>query len=450
MNTPTQDILELVDVTNASQSRRIFWDRDIYERELTHVFGRCWQFLTHETLIPKSGDFVVTKMGQDEVIVLRQADASIRVFLNSCTHRGNKLCHAEGGNTRGLACGYHGWAFGIDGSLKGVPCEEAYGPDFDRSRRSLHAIARVESFHGFVFGCMDPGAPSLCDYLGDMAWYLETWMDVAGGIEFLGQPSRSVLRTNWKIPAENFIGDVYHVNWTHASAFKVIADRAAAAGFDMSKAAPSMGPEAGIMATTRHGHGLGVLYEVGPALMAETCPELFAWQGRRIAELTAKYGPERARLFGGHWDATIFPNCSFVMGAVNAFKQWIPRGPDSIEVLTWAFAEQSLPEDLKQRIATASHRLFGTAGLFEADDGDAMEYCAQQNQGRATRETRVDSNMGRGTEREDPVFPGVVGNYMNELAQRGFYRFYAECMSSSGWDAMRANDPRWKRAHLGR
>ena len=70
-----QDIHKLVDVRNGRQSRRIFWDRDIYERELTHVFGRCWQFLTHETLIPNTGDYVVTKMGEDEVVVLRQADA---------------------------------------------------------------------------------------------------------------------------------------------------------------------------------------------------------------------------------------------------------------------------------------------------------------------------------------------------------------------------------------
>jgi 3-phenylpropionate/trans-cinnamate dioxygenase alpha subunit len=204
------------------------------------------------------------------------------------------------------------------------------------------------------------------------------------------------------------------------------------------------------MATTRHGHGLGVLYDVGPSLMAETCPELFEWQGRRIAELTVKYGPERARLFGGHWDVTIFPNASFVRGAIDTFKQWIPRGPDSIEVLTWAFAEKSLPDDLKLRIATASHRMFGTAGLFESDDGDAMEYCAQQNKGRATRETTVDSSMGRGTEREDPIFPGVVGEYMNELAQRGFYRYYAECMASDDWETMRGNDGSWKNALLGR
>ena len=54
-------------------------------------------------------------MGEDEVLVVRQKDASIKVFLNACPHRGNKVCFAEAGNARGFICNYHGWSFGADG-----------------------------------------------------------------------------------------------------------------------------------------------------------------------------------------------------------------------------------------------------------------------------------------------------------------------------------------------
>lgn len=45
---------------------------------------------------------------------------SIKVLINSCPHRGNKVCFAEAGNARGFVCNYHGWAFGPDGALRGM------------------------------------------------------------------------------------------------------------------------------------------------------------------------------------------------------------------------------------------------------------------------------------------------------------------------------------------
>lgn len=35
----------LVDNANASQSRRVFWDQDVYQLELERIFSRCWLIL---------------------------------------------------------------------------------------------------------------------------------------------------------------------------------------------------------------------------------------------------------------------------------------------------------------------------------------------------------------------------------------------------------------------
>ena len=102
------DIDKLVKDDGSEQSREIFWNQDLYNLEIERIFGRCWLFLTHESLIPKHGDFVSARMAEEESIVCRQKDDSVRAFVNSCTHRGNQDCHAEGGNTRALVCNYHG------------------------------------------------------------------------------------------------------------------------------------------------------------------------------------------------------------------------------------------------------------------------------------------------------------------------------------------------------
>ncbi len=96
--------------------RRVFWEQSIYDREMEQIFARCWLFVAHDSQIPNPGDFLTTYMGEDGVIVCRQKDGSVKVFLNSCPHRGNKVSFADAGNTRRFVCNYHGWGFGTDGA----------------------------------------------------------------------------------------------------------------------------------------------------------------------------------------------------------------------------------------------------------------------------------------------------------------------------------------------
>ena len=54
-----------------------------------------------------------------------------------------------------------------------------------------------------------------------MAWYLDTFFDRReGGVEVLGGVHKWVVPCNWKLPAENFAGDAYHVSWSHLSAIR--------------------------------------------------------------------------------------------------------------------------------------------------------------------------------------------------------------------------------------
>ena len=155
--------------SRASVKRRIFVDPEIYDAEKERIFARCWLYLAHESQIAKSGDFVNVFMGEEPVLVVRDPDGKIGAFINSCRHRGNKVCRADAGNAKAFLCPYHGWTFDTRGELSGVPgYRELYHDELDRKAWGLARVAQVDTYCGMIFGTFDPEAPPLEEFLGDM------------------------------------------------------------------------------------------------------------------------------------------------------------------------------------------------------------------------------------------------------------------------------------------
>ena len=155
------------------------------------------------------------------MILCRDRAGEIHVFLNSCRHRGMKVCRYDEGNTPVFTCPYHGWSYGTDGKLVGVPYfREAYHSTLDRSQWGLVEVAQLCNYKGAIWANWDPAAPSFTEYLGDFARYLdltlETWDGGDSGVEVLGGVQKWLIPCNWKFPAENFSGDSYH-NISHRS-----------------------------------------------------------------------------------------------------------------------------------------------------------------------------------------------------------------------------------------
>ena len=108
--------------------------------------------------------------------------------ISSVSRIDNKLNFTDAGNARSFVCNYHGWAFGIDGALRGMAGQELFDESgMNRAEHGLHPVAQVATYKGLVFGNMDPDAPSLNEYLGDFRYYLDVILDMdEEGTEFVG------------------------------------------------------------------------------------------------------------------------------------------------------------------------------------------------------------------------------------------------------------------------
>src|SRR5260221_511745 len=161
---------EWVDVQRGLVSREIFVSDDVCRLELERIFGRTWIFLAHETEVPKPGDFVSRNMGQTPVVVVRDNEGKINVLLNSCRHRGAKVCRADSGNARHFVCPYHGWTYEQSGRLMTTTFDKHFPKGFDFSQHGLVRVPRIETHKGLIFGSWNENVEPLADYLGEIAW----------------------------------------------------------------------------------------------------------------------------------------------------------------------------------------------------------------------------------------------------------------------------------------
>jgi 3-phenylpropionate/trans-cinnamate dioxygenase alpha subunit len=415
------ELAGLVDGERGLISRCIFIEPEIYEEELRQVFARCWLFLCHASQIPRPGDFLTTYMGEDPVLVVRGSGGEVHAFLNVCRHRGNRLCRADAGNAASFTCAYHGWTYRNDGQLTGVPyLKDAYHGELDREDWGLVPVAQLDSYKGLLFATFDQEAPTLRDYLGEMAWYLDAFVDRReGGIEIVAT-HKWVMPCNWKFPAENFGGDAYHVPWSHLSAVKTA----------FSSGVTTKPDATGSMVSPGNGH---IAICVGPNDVGDPpMPEILAYEEAIRAEVNQRLGP-RSRLINPIV-GTVFPNFSLLRATSRTLRVWHPRGPDKTEVWSWVFADKAAPAHVKEATRLAGVRGFSPSGTFEQDDMDNWQECTRTCRGVVARRMPLNTQMGLGHERFDPELGAWASEYrMSESNHRRFYGRWAQLMAAASW-----------------
>jgi phenylpropionate dioxygenase-like ring-hydroxylating dioxygenase large terminal subunit len=409
----TIDYRGLADPDEGRVSALIYSDDAIYDAEMRAVFGKCWLFLAHESMLPKRGDYLTTTMGDDPVVVVNQGNGEYAAFMNQCRHRGMRICRADEGNARAFTCSYHGWVYDLQGDLVQVPHEEdGYLGALDKRSLSAKRVPRISNYHGFIFGTWDENGVSFEEYLGDMAWYFDSFADRWERSEVLGAANRWTIGCNWKFPAEQFATDAYHAETSHISAL-------IAQGKDYIDE-----NSRGLQFASAGGHGTGFYLDDAPDMTDYDQAVIDYRAATRQAEID-RLGETRAVHVRGH--NTIFPNFSFLIGT-NTFRVWQPRGPHSIDVSAWALADGDAPAEVKDAVRRNFLRTFSAGGIFEAEDGENWAEIQQVLRGHRARRASFDFTMGLGSAGTHHDFPGVISNIYSEEAGRAFYHRWLELM----------------------
>jgi len=406
--------------------RRIFSDAEIYEREKKTIFNKCWLFLCHESQLENRGDFFSTYMGEEPVVVSRHKDGEIYAFINSCRHRGLRVCRADSGNSNSHTCPYHGWNYGTDGQLMGMPGKKDYYPDLDASEWGL-VQARVGIYKGLVFGTFDHDGISLEEHLGDATFYLDTLLDRSEeGMEVIGGVQKWEANSNWKMPSENMVGDTYHAMMSHRSVFAMQPD--AQDTYDQI--------QEGFNIAIEGGHGSVCRYfpegtDAEDLLPGETAHlEMSPALGDAIragqAEAEQRLGSVKLRTKPAA--STIFPNFH-LLSTVFCLRIAHPRGPKKSELWNWVIVPKAWPQEIKQAVIDNYYVAFGPGGMLEQDDIENWEQVTAGSIGEEITKHPFHFGMGMGAGEAHPDIPGLIGDAFNELPQREMYRHWQNLMN---------------------
>jgi glycine betaine catabolism A len=205
-----------------SLPRASYVDEAEFSRERDAVLFADWFCAGRAEQVAGPGDYLTLAIAGESVLVVRARDGRLSGFYNLCRHRGSRLVSPGGRDpadlpgpsgcfTGSIRCPYHGWTYGLDGTLRAAP----FLPDLRRHRSALglHAV-EVAEWGGFLFVRLDSrGRPgdSLLAGLGEMPARVARYP-----LAELRTGHRLVYRVaaNWKVILENY-NECYHCGPVH-------------------------------------------------------------------------------------------------------------------------------------------------------------------------------------------------------------------------------------------
>ncbi len=195
-----------------------YFDERIAELERASVFSASWQIVGRLDQLRENGQFFTADLAGEPLVVVRGEDGQLRAFYNVCRHHAAAVVPEAQGCAKQFRCPYHGWTYGIDGSLRGM-VEFDGVCSFDRAKNGLVPV-RVDAWENFVFVNLDGHAAPLRSFLGIVP-ELVAPLKLAEKLHFFDRRIYTV-NCNWKVYVDNYLDGGYHVPHAHKGLSSVI------------------------------------------------------------------------------------------------------------------------------------------------------------------------------------------------------------------------------------
>ena len=422
-------------VRPAEVHKDLFISEEIFQLEMEHLFANTWVYVGHASQVPKPGDYYSTTVGTEPVIMVRDADNSIKVLYNRCPHKGVMLVTDTYGNAgRFFRCPYHAWSFKLNGDLLALPLKRGYDQAFFKTTEASQGMAAVENvrnYRDFIFCRLNPEGQSFEDFFGESLSTLDNMVERSpeGKLEVAGGVLRYMHNCNWKMLVDNQ-SDTCHPMVAHESsagtAVKVWEEAPEGTPKPMAveQFAPFMSPyefyEGMGIRVWENGHGhTGVSNSIHAAY--SEVPGYFE-------AMTAAYGEERAKaiLDDVRHNTTYFPNI-MVKGPIQTLRIFKPISAGKTLVESWTFRLVGAPDKLLERTLMYTRLINAPTSVVGHDD---LEMYERAQQGLVSGGLDW-VNVARLYEPGEENRKNEVTNGTNEWQMRNQYRAWANYMTAT-------------------
>jgi phenylpropionate dioxygenase-like ring-hydroxylating dioxygenase large terminal subunit len=190
---------------------RRYYSREFMRLEWERMWTKVWLLGGREVDIPEAGDYFVTEIGPESILIVRQRDGGIRAFYNVCQHRGNRLRGCGIGSTGGsltFKCPYHHWEYELDGSYHRIPDIDTFPQG--KPRYALTEI-RCETWGGMIWYTLNESPQPLLEFLDPIPRHLDPY-----NLQKMVQTRDITVEwsCNWKTSVDAF-NETYHVQGIH-------------------------------------------------------------------------------------------------------------------------------------------------------------------------------------------------------------------------------------------